>query len=118
MHRSAWPSADEIRQLARGEDGELLATTADLITAVRKAKSEAQGSMCTDVAISGCRAELDRVVLVQADARAAVRIGALEQQVDDSSLTVKVVLQAGEVRADGPRRRPGASAARLGLRMR
>ncbi len=112
---------EEVRQLAGGVDGELLATTADLITAVRKAKSEAQVSMRTDIAkvvISGCRAELDRVVLVQADVRAAGRIGALEQQVGDSSLAVKVVLEAGAVRAGGPRQRLLASAARLGLQMR
>ncbi|WP_406489724.1 class I tRNA ligase family protein [Streptomyces phaeochromogenes] len=95
VHRAAWPAADELRQMAGGVDGELLATAADVIAAVRKAKSEAQVSMRTDVAravISGSRAALDRFALVHADVRAAGRIGAVDQQVGDGTLTVQVCL--------------------------
>lgn len=95
VHRAAWPAADELRQMAGGVDGELLTTAADVIAAVRKAKSEAQVSMRTDVAravISGSRAALDRFALVHADVQAAGRIGAVDEQVGDGTLTVQVSL--------------------------
>ncbi|NUK14013.1 valine--tRNA ligase [Streptomyces lunaelactis] len=95
VHRAAWPVADELRRLAGVADCELLATAAEVIAAVRKAKSEAKVSMRTDVAkaiVTGSRAELDRFALVQADVRAAGRIGAVEQQVGDGAFTVQVSL--------------------------
>ncbi|WP_369250280.1 valine--tRNA ligase [Streptomyces sp. R41] len=95
VHRAAWPVADELRRMAGGADGELLATAAEVIAAVRKAKSEAQVSMRTDVTkavISGSLAALDRFALVQADVRAAGRIGVVEQQVGDGAFTVTVSL--------------------------
>ncbi|MFF0061359.1 valine--tRNA ligase [Streptomyces sp. NPDC005279] len=95
VHRAGWPSAEKIRQLADGADGELLSTASKVIAAVRKAKSEAQVSMRADVAkatITGSRADLDRFSLVDSDVRAAGRIGVVEQEPGDGTLAVKVSL--------------------------
>ena len=95
VHRAAWPTSQELRHAAGDADGELLATAAEVIAAIRKAKSQAQVSMRTEVAravVSGSRAALDRFAQVQADVRAAGRIGAVEQQVGDGALTVRVSL--------------------------
>lgn len=95
VHRAAWPAAAEIRALAADGDGELLATAAEVIAAVRKAKSEAKVSMRAEVkeaVVSGPREVLDRYALVDADVRAAGRIGAVEQQEDAGPLAVRVSL--------------------------
>lgn len=95
VHRAGWPAADEIRALAAGGDGELLATAAEVIAAVRKAKSEAKVSMRADVTkavVSGSREALDRYALVDADVRAAGRIGAVALREDAGPLAVSVSL--------------------------
>ncbi|MFF3326233.1 hypothetical protein [Streptomyces sp. NPDC002889] len=79
--------------MADGADGGLLATASEAIALIRKAKSQAHVSMRADVdtaVVSGTREALDRFALVDADVRAAGRIGAVEQQVHDGALAVHV----------------------------
>ncbi|MEU3460609.1 valine--tRNA ligase [Streptomyces sp. NPDC006733] len=95
VHRAGWPVAKEIRARAADGDGTLLATAADVISAVRKAKSEAKVSMRAEVTtavVSGPREALARYALVDADVRAAGRIGAVERREDAGPLAVRVSL--------------------------
>ncbi|MFI9100238.1 valine--tRNA ligase [Streptomyces fildesensis] len=95
VHRADWPAAAEIRAMAADGDGELLATAAEVIAAVRKAKSEAKVSMraeVTQAVVSGPRKVLDRYALVDADVRAAGRIGSVELREDAGPLEVRVSL--------------------------
>ncbi|MEC4017048.1 valine--tRNA ligase [Streptomyces sp. H27-D2] len=95
VHRAEWPVADAIRERAGAADGGLLATAAEAVSAVRRAKSAAKVSMRTEVAkavVSGPRAVLDRFALVEADVRAAGRIGVVERRVGDGALEVSVSL--------------------------
>ncbi|MUH44952.1 MAG: valine--tRNA ligase, partial [Actinobacteria bacterium] len=54
LHRASWPSNDHLLALSAGEDPQLLADVAAVLTAVRKAKSEANASM---------KAEVDRATI-------------------------------------------------------
>ncbi|MFG2191257.1 valine--tRNA ligase [Streptomyces sp. NPDC048639] len=95
VHRAAWPDAGELRALAAGGDRALLATASEVIAAVRRAKSEAKVSMRADVAravVSGPRSALDRFALVDADVRAAGRIGVVERREGEGALAVQVSL--------------------------
>src|SRR5688572_22053901 len=66
IHRSAWPSSEELRSAAAGGDPLVLAVAADVLTEVRRAKSEAKRSM---------RAEVDKVKVTDTPER----IHALDQ---------------------------------------
>ncbi len=75
VHLAPWPDAAEIRAYA-GDPGVLTAAT-DVLTAVRRAKSEAKVSMRADVrgtVVAAPRDVLDRLRLAEADVRAAGRI--------------------------------------------
>ena len=50
IHRSAWPSGDALREAAGEGDPALSAIAADVLTEIRRAKSEAKASMRADVA--------------------------------------------------------------------
>jgi valyl-tRNA synthetase len=79
VHVAPWPDAAELRTQA-GDPGVLTAAT-DVLTAVRRAKSEAKVSMRTDVESTVVTAPPDalaRLALAETDIRAAGRI----QQVD------------------------------------
>jgi valyl-tRNA synthetase len=71
IHRSSWPRADDLRGAAGGDADALpLRVAADVLSEVRKAKSEAKRSM---------RAEIDRVVVTDT----ADHLAALHQVIDD-----------------------------------
>jgi valyl-tRNA synthetase len=93
VHQAAWPDAEELRRLAAGADGDVLATASEVIAAVRKAKSSAQVSMRAEVQraiISGPRLALDRFALVATDVRAAGRIGLVEERESEGDIAVEV----------------------------
>ncbi|MFI9272997.1 valine--tRNA ligase [Kitasatospora sp. NPDC052896] len=94
VHRAAWPTADELRQLAGPVDRAVLTTAAQVIAGVRRAKSEARVSMRADVAravITGSRGALDLLALAEHDVRAAGRIASVEAVVArDGQLAVAV----------------------------
>jgi valyl-tRNA synthetase len=92
VHTAAWPEAAGLRAQA-GDPGVLTAAT-DVITAVRRAKSEAKVSMRTDVSktvVTAPRDVLDRLALAAADVRSAGRIQELDVR-EGASLEVGVSL--------------------------
>jgi valyl-tRNA synthetase len=79
VHLAAWPDAAELRTQADAPDVLTIAT--EVLTAVRRAKSEAKLSMRADVrraAVTAPGAVLDRLALAETDLRAAGRIQDLE----------------------------------------
>jgi valyl-tRNA synthetase len=95
VHRASWPAGEPLEELAGGADAMVLRDVSEVLMGVRKAKSEAQTSMRTDVAIaavSGPAAMLDRVALAADDLRAAGRIAELSLTRGDGPLDVAVTL--------------------------
>ncbi|MFJ1708605.1 valine--tRNA ligase [Kitasatospora sp. NPDC088346] len=94
VHRAEWPRAEELHRIAGPADRAVLATAAEAIAGVRKAKSEARLPMRTDVGravITGPRPVLDRLALAEGDVRAAGRIAEVETVVgEDPQLSVAV----------------------------
>jgi valyl-tRNA synthetase len=81
IHRSSWPDAAELRRRAGADaDPAALAVAADVIGALRKAKSELKRSMRTDVTKAEVVDTDERLALlarVEADVRAAGRVETL-----------------------------------------
>jgi valyl-tRNA synthetase len=96
VHRAAWPSAAELAAAAGDADREVLTVAAEVIAAVRKAKSEAKLSMRTEVtsvSVAAPPATLDRVQAAEDDLRAAGRIAKIDRQASaDGDLRVTVDL--------------------------
>jgi len=95
VHRSTWPSADEIAAVAADGDRALVADMAVALSGVRKAKSEAKASMKADVAravISGPQVSLDRILTAQGDLAAAGRIAELSLEPGAEAIAVDVTL--------------------------
>jgi valyl-tRNA synthetase len=103
VHRSAWPSADQLRQAAGAEDvatagdepdPDVLTVAAAVLGEVRKAKSEAKRSMRTDVTsvvVTDTSHRLALLDLAADDVRSAGRIGTLTTQPGDGlSVTVEL----------------------------
>jgi valyl-tRNA synthetase len=79
IHRSAWPVAADLRP-ASGGDPAVLGVAADVLGAVRKAKSEAQRRMSSDVAsvvVTDTPERLARLALAADDVRSAGHIASL-----------------------------------------
>jgi valyl-tRNA synthetase len=99
IHRSAWPDAAELRiRAGANADPEALAVAADVIGAVRKAKSEARRSMrtpVTKVEVTDTEARLALLALVAADVRAAGHVETLVTA-PGPDLAVKVELAPEE----------------------
>ena len=77
VHRSTWPDASVVRALAADGDAALVDDVAEVLTLVRKAKSEAKVSMKADVALASIHSPSDRLSrlrLVVADLAATGRI--------------------------------------------
>ena len=66
IHRSEWPSADSVRRLAADGDPSLVDDVAEVLTLVRKAKSEAKVSMKADVSMATISAPAERVSRLEA----------------------------------------------------
>jgi valyl-tRNA synthetase len=95
VHRSAWPDADQLAELAAGGDAGVLADTSVVLGALRKAKSEAKTSMRTEVrtaTVTGPAEALDRVRLATEDLRATGRVGELTFSPSDEPLGAAVTL--------------------------
>jgi valyl-tRNA synthetase len=92
VHRAAWPVRDEVG--APGDaDSRLLATVAEVLRAVRKAKSEARQSMRAPVARVAVEGQgVAHARLAAADLRAAGVIDDLTFAEGDGDLAVEVVL--------------------------
>jgi valyl-tRNA synthetase len=75
VHVAPWPGTAELR--AQAGDPEVLTAATEVLTAVRRAKSEAKVSMRTEVdktVVTAPRDVLDRLSLAAADVRSAGRI--------------------------------------------
>jgi len=86
IHRSAWPDAGPLRGAAGDADPLPLRVAADVLTEVRRAKSEARRSM---------RAEVERVVVTDT----ADRIAALKAVADDvraAGVVSELVAEVGD----------------------
>ena len=80
VHRAAWPTVEPLEELARHADAAVLRDTAVVLAGVRKAKSEAQTSMRTEVVlatVTGPQDALDRVAQATDDLKATGRIAEL-----------------------------------------
>jgi valyl-tRNA synthetase len=92
VHRAEWPDAGSLRRAAGAGEPEVLTAATDVLTVVRRAKSEAKVSMRTEVSrvlIAAPRAVLDRLALAETDIRAAGRIHEVEKrEADDVKVEV------------------------------
>lgn len=95
VHRSIWPDAAAVRALASGEDAALVDDVAEVLTLVRKAKSEAKVSMKADVSSATIHAPGPRIARLRhagADLAATGRIADLEFVERDGPIDVSVSL--------------------------
>jgi valyl-tRNA synthetase len=93
IHRSAWPVGADLRPATEG-DPAVLAVAADVLGAVRKAKSEAQRRMSSDVAavvVTDTAERLARLALAADDVRSAGHIASLTTA-EGPSFSVSVTL--------------------------
>jgi valyl-tRNA synthetase len=101
IHRSKWPAAGELPAAATEADGEALALACEVLSEVRKVKSEAKANLRTEVAratVHDTAARLALLPQVESDVRAAGRILSLES-VPAEAFAVRVELAP----AAGPR---------------
>jgi valyl-tRNA synthetase len=80
VHRAAWPTAAELVAAGNG-DAEVLAVVSNVLSQVRRAKSERKLSMRADVALATVRGSapaLERLARAEQDLRAAGRIAKLD----------------------------------------
>ncbi len=109
VHRAAWPTADAILAVAGDDDGQsvrAVEVAAQVLSDVRKRKSEAQRPLKTPVrraVVSGPAADLDALALVEADLRAAGIIERIETLPGDV-----LAVDAELVEAETPGRETGA----------
>jgi valyl-tRNA synthetase len=90
VHRAPWPVAGA----AAGAEGDVYRVAAEVLSAIRKAKSDAKQSMRAEVArvvVTDTAARLDALRAAEVDVRAAGRVAVLDTQVGDS-LAVEVEL--------------------------
>ena len=95
VHRSTWPDASVVRALAADGDAALVDDVAEVLTLVRKAKSEAKVSMKADVTSASIHAPSDRLSrlrLVVADLAATGRIADVQFIEGAGPLDVTVTL--------------------------
>lgn len=96
VHRAAWPSVNELEPSAQGGDAMVLADSSVVLSAIRKAKSEAKVSMRADVqsaTVTGPSEAVLRAESVADDLVAAGRVADLVFRPNaEQFLTVDVVL--------------------------
>jgi valyl-tRNA synthetase len=86
IHRSPWPDAASIRDLAGDGDPTLLTVAADVLREVRRAKSEAKVSMkaeVTSLVVRDDAARLAALALVEGEVRDAGNVGVLSTEQGD-----------------------------------
>ena len=95
IHRTTWPSADDLSTMAANGDRAIVADTAIALSLVRKAKSEAKASMKADVAsatVSGPADALAHVQAIAGDLKAAGSIAELNFEPGGDVIAVDVTL--------------------------
>jgi valyl-tRNA synthetase len=95
VHRSAWPSVDDVRAAAGDGNAALLDTVSAVLGDIRKAKSDAKASMRTEVrraVVSASAAEVALLEGARGDLAAVGRIATLDLVGGATELTVTVEL--------------------------
>lgn len=95
MHRASWPSVEPLRTAAGDAAAATLAVVGQVLSAVRKAKSEAKQSMRAEVSsvtVSGSPGQLALLEAGRSDLCNAGRIDSLLLVQGDGPLSVQVVL--------------------------
>ncbi len=95
VHRTNWPSADEIAAMSADGDRAIVADTAIALSLVRKAKSEAKVSMKADVAsalVRGPAESLARIQAIAGDLKAAGSIAEMAFEPGGDAVAVDVTL--------------------------
>jgi len=85
VHRSTWPTRYELTRVAPEGDEGLLDLAGEALRQIRRAKSDRKLSMKAEVPLAealGPAALLDRLALIEADLKAAGRIGKLDRLPD------------------------------------
>jgi valyl-tRNA synthetase len=98
VHRADWPDAAQVEALVGDADPLVLADASQVLSAVRKAKSEAKVSMRAEVARAFVRAPEQSVRRLESaadDLRAAGHIASLELRISADALEVEVELAGG-----------------------
>ena len=96
IHRSSWPTTEELTISLNQDNQALLPIAEQALFGIRKAKSDAQASMKAEVqsAVIACPAETtSKLMLIQADLKAAGRIAEL-RFAEDAEITVQEVVLA------------------------
>jgi valyl-tRNA synthetase len=95
VHRAAWPTADEVREVAGSGDVSLLDTVSTVLGDIRKAKSDAKASMRTEVTRAEIRGTAEQVAQLheaRGDLSAVGRIATLDLVDGASELSISVEL--------------------------
>ncbi|MEZ5282076.1 MAG: valine--tRNA ligase [Acidimicrobiales bacterium] len=97
IHRAAWPSADQIRQLAADADPAVFEAASEVLGEIRRAKTEAKRSLRTEVESAIVRDTDSRLTLVSAasaDLKEAGRIADLQfEQADEAGVVVTLAAE-------------------------
>ena len=97
LHRAAWPDAAELRDAAGPGDDTVLAAAAAAISAIRKAKSQAQVPMKNPVPVlilTGRQDALDALAAARADVQSAGKVDSIELRRADGVEPVHDVVMA------------------------
>ncbi|HEX6887920.1 MAG TPA: valine--tRNA ligase, partial [Candidatus Nanopelagicales bacterium] len=95
VHRAAWPSVDEVAMIAQDGDPALVSDVAEVLSAIRRAKSDAKVGMRADVAVAEFRlppAVATRVSRAAADVAATGRIAVLDVAPTDGEPRLRIEL--------------------------
>ena len=95
VHLSAWPDAAGLRDAAGPGDDSVLAAAAAAIAAIRKAKSQAQVSMRTEIPlliVTAGQPRLDALAAATRDVQSAGHVAGLELRVGDGAEPVHDVV--------------------------
>jgi valyl-tRNA synthetase len=93
VHRSTWPTVDEVARVAQGGDPALVADVEEVLAAIRRAKSDAKVGMRADVAVADVvreEASAGRVASAAEDLAAAGRIADLRISIGEPTITVEL----------------------------
>jgi len=87
IHRSAWPSTDAVKAMAADGDPSVVGTVSVVLSAVRKAKSDAKVSMRTEVStatITGPTEAIEKIRAIEPDLKAVGRIASVDYSVSET----------------------------------
>jgi valyl-tRNA synthetase len=97
VHRSAWPMVDEVARVAQDGEAALVGEVAEVLSAVRKAKSDAKVGMRAEVARAGVLTTPEtaaRLAAAHDDLASAGRIADL--RIDTGEPGIEVELAQGD----------------------